>query len=91
MPDNIDTKNPRDVVRAMTSFVNTSVPTNKAFVDEMSREHRTLQQNFTRLCITWLERLATVETHNTDMRNEASVALAKEFVEKVESRHLPYV
>ena len=85
----MDNDNPKDVAYAMSKFVNTYLSRNAEFIDEMSREHRTLQQGFTRLCVQWLEYLATVEHY--DLRNEASVSLGKEFVEKIENRHLPYV
>jgi hypothetical protein len=59
--------------------------------EALGREHRTLQQNFTRFCIYWLLYLSKVE--RTDMRNEASVWLAKEIHEKtpLDKVFLPYV
>lgn len=59
------------------------------FADELSNHHRTMQQNFTRMCVSWLEHLASQDSF--DNRNEASVRIAKEFVDKVENRCLPYV
>jgi hypothetical protein len=47
------------------------------FVKAMGKEHRTGQQGFTRLCVAWLEHLASVE--HFDDRNKASVELAKAF------------
>lgn len=61
----------------------------KEFAQQFSKSHRTIQQNYTRMCIAWLEELA--EQKNYDLRNEASVKLAKEFVEKVKERGLPYI
>jgi hypothetical protein len=61
----------------------------KEFAQLLSREHRTIQQSYTRMCVAWLEELAGQK--NFDMRNEASVNLGKEFVEKVKERGLPYI
>ena len=47
----------------------------KDFCEEMGREHRTLQQSFTRLCIYWLRYCA--EMKNYDGRNEMSVRVGK--------------
>ena len=47
----------------------------KDFCEAMSREHRTLQQSFTRLCIHWLRYCS--ELKNYDGRNEASVIVGK--------------
>lgn len=81
----------RELVSSMSDFVNSYLPDTNEFVDMMSREHRTLQQSFTRLCVAWLERLAREERY--DLRNEASVMLGREFVSRVESRFrsLPYI
>lgn len=48
------------------------------FVNEMASQHRTCQQDFTRLCLAWLEHIAQNDRH--DLRNEASVQLAKAVV-----------
>lgn len=46
----------------------------------MTREHRTLQQSFTRLCIQWLCTCASDE-YRYDGRNEASHLIAKALIE----------
>lgn len=85
----------KNVVRILTSYVNTSLADRKIsdFVGEMSREHRSLQQNFTGLCVAWLEHLSRLEPEMYDDRNEASVKLGREFVERIsrEKRHLPTI
>jgi hypothetical protein len=48
-------------------------------VENLLLEHRTLQQSFTRLCMRWFERLAQ-DSHGHDLRNEASVELAKKIM-----------
>ena len=64
----------------------------QGFCDEMSREHRTLQQNFTRLCIYWLSHCASDE-YRYDGRNEASHEVAKSMIMSVDadSLYLPMV
>ena len=64
------------------------------FCDQMGREHRTLQQQFTGLCICWFRHLAKQE--NFDLRNQASVELAKLLAPVIEeythgANRLPYV
>lgn len=85
---------PQGVARIMSSYVNSfNDARTREFVDEMSREHRTLQQNFTRLCAAWLHHLGQ-DVHNLyDDRNEASVMLGRAFVENIphETRHLPTI
>lgn len=61
----------------------------KEFVAEMSRDHRTLQQSFTRLCAAWLEHCGS-EDYLYDGRNAASRDLGREFV-KIPNRALPTV
>lgn len=49
------------------------------FCEEMTKEHRTLQQSFTRLCIHWLCTCAD-ENYRYDERNEASHEIAKALI-----------
>jgi len=82
------------VARIMSSYVNSfSDSRTREFVDEMSREHRTLQQNFTRLCAAWLHHLGQDVHDLYDDRNAASVMLGRAFVENIPSniRHLPTI
>jgi hypothetical protein len=79
----------REVAQYMSNYVN-SFGGYEAFCDEMSKEHRTLQQNFTKLCIAWLKTLAKAE--HFDPRNEASVQLARKIVEQFEDElYLPCI
>ncbi len=50
------------------------------FIKAMSREHRTLQQSFTRLVFLWIEHCATDE-YRHDLRNEATHRVSKQLVE----------
>lgn len=45
----------------------------------MSMQHRTLQQSFTRLCLKWIEHVASPE-YRTDPRNEQSQKIAQELL-----------
>jgi len=65
----------------------------KLFVERMSREHRTLQQAFTRLCFMWIQHLAKLESNHYDLRNEASVKAAKKIMSHVDEYdlHLPTI
>jgi hypothetical protein len=50
------------------------------FNELMTREHRTLQQSFTRLCLSWLETAAS-EDYRTDGRNEQTHKIAKQLMD----------
>ena len=64
-----------DAVNFMSNYVNSMSSDYSEFAQKMSCEHRTLQQNFTKLCIAWLKQLSEAEYY--DLRNEASVKFAK--------------
>jgi hypothetical protein len=84
----------KNIVKTMSDFVNSfgSSSNNEGFARLMGCEHRTLQQNFTRLCTVWFEHLSKVKNRRYDLRNEASVKLAKKFVEKLKDDiYLPHV
>jgi hypothetical protein len=70
----------KEVVINVTDYLNSFGNKNKEFIQEMNREHRTLQQNFTKLCMAWLENCAS-EEYRFDGRNEASHNVSKEMVE----------
>jgi len=69
--------------RQMADFANSGSGSGVTghFVDAMSRVHCTLQQNFTRLCVAWLEHLGSQDV--VDERNEDSIRLGKSFVKMV--------
>lgn len=50
------------------------------FCKRMEREHRTIQQSFTRLCIHWLCTCAS-DDYRYDGRNEASHEVAKALID----------
>lgn len=50
----------------------------KEAIEKMMRDHRTLQQNMMRFCMEFIEAMSNQQY---DLRNEASVKLAKEIME----------
>lgn len=61
----------------------------KAFVEQMSREHRTLQSDFTTLCLEWLLKCREMyKEENFDGRNEHSCRTGKMLMDYLErGRH----
>ena len=72
-----------DAVKFISNYVNSFNVDYEEFAKEMSYEHRTLQQNFTRLCIAWLKQLSQTEYY--DLRNEGSVKFAQSIQDKLAS------
>lgn len=70
----------RDLVRAFSNVANRSTAS-KLFVEEMSYEHRTLQQVMTGMMLAWFTHLAGLTGAEYDLRNEASVHTARKIVE----------
>lgn len=64
------------------------------FCEQMTTEHRTLQQNFTRLCLEWIKTCAS-EEYRHDGRNQASHVKCKYIVDRMSSDpawdFLPYI
>ncbi len=79
----------KEFAEVFGQFVNTmgGGPDRKIAIEAMMRDHRTLQQGMMRFCIEYIEAMAE-QSH--DLRNEASVKLAKKIV-KIEDRHLPMI
>ena len=69
------------VVEEVTDVVN-SFGDDKmnTFIRQMTFQHRTLQQSFTRLCLKWIETVASDE-YRYDGRNQHSHDLCKKVVE----------
>lgn len=67
----------KKLANEITNYLNTFGDKSEAFNEAMSTEHRTLQQNFTRLALAWLEHVASDE-YRTDGRNEASKVMCKD-------------
>ena len=75
-----DYEQAEDVVQAITQYVNSYLPKENSFIAAMDTQHRTLQQSFTRLCIKWLEHVASID-YRYDERNRASHETAKKLIE----------
>lgn len=74
-------KKTTDIVCEISDFVNTfNRESNNQFCEAMSREHRTLQQAFTRLCFEWMEYVAS-DNYRTDPRNADSHETCKLLME----------
>lgn len=73
--------NSEKIVADLAKLVNSMSFKPDYFIDAMSREHRTLQQSFTKLCLQWLEHVASDE-YRYDGRNEDSHAICEELLEK---------
>ena len=81
--------NTAETVKTVSNFVNGMGADYKEFARLMGNEHRTLQQNFTRLCVAWLKHLS--ETEYYDLRNQASVEFAKAIKDKLGEVALPII
>ena len=82
----------KEIAEEMLRLVNSLAIKEDKIAKEMLNGHRTLQQSFTRLCLFWLYELSQVE--NYDLRNEASVKIAKKINETVdlyENANLPSI
>lgn len=70
------------LVDTVSNGLNTFCFSEKKFCEAMDREHRTLQQSFTRLCLAWIAHCAE-DAYRTDGRNEYSKTICKKIVDKV--------
>lgn len=69
----------------ITDHLNTFLHDHELFCAAMSTEHRTLQQNFTRLCFAWLEFCAS-DDYRYDGRNEGSHQISKTIIEAYKAK-----
>jgi len=75
--------NPEDIkklVEEITSFVNSYTVDENQFIAQMSMEHRTLQQSFTKLVLKWMEHCASID-YRYDDRNKASHDICKKMID----------
>jgi hypothetical protein len=82
-----------EMVQMLDEFVNEhdSPEARREFAEQVVfRTHRTLQQSIMRFILATLELWADPKTDH-DLRNEATVKLARKFLEAVPDRHLPLV
>jgi hypothetical protein len=70
----------KQIVSEVTNYVNTFGDVHTEFIKSMEVEHRTLQQSFTRLCLKWIEHVAS-EEYRHDLRNEQAHKTCKLMME----------
>ena len=68
-----------ELVNEITNYINRFSLNPDEFNEKMGRQHRTLQQSFTRLCFAWIEYVAD-ENYPHDLRNQASHEIAKDMI-----------
>jgi hypothetical protein len=77
-----------ETVGVVADYFNTFSSREKDFAEMMSRQHRTLQQSFTKAVLVWLEHIAvpfvwegnTATGYSVDGRNEASQKTAQKLL-----------
>lgn len=80
----MDNQKSKDLATHITNEIN-CIFDYKAFVEQMSREHRTLQSDFTTLCLEWLLKCREMyETNNYDGRNEHACRTGKVLMDYLE-------
>ncbi|MFY4731193.1 hypothetical protein [Nitrospira sp. BLG_2] len=77
----------KDFADQFSRFVNGMGRRDRVVAELMAKDHPTLQQNYMRFFMLYCEEMA--KQKYTDLRNEASVNLAKEIVKL--NKGLPYV
>lgn len=82
----------RDIENAQTisNMINDFGFSPRRCAEAMAREHRTLQQTFTSLCIEWLNVCAS-EDYRYDGRNELSHKVAKDLMDGKDYGRLPMI
>lgn len=76
----MDLKEIQEIVESVTDVVNTfGDGQTDTFIHQMSFQHKTLQQSFTRLCFKWIEAVASDE-YKVDGRNQHSHEICKKVV-----------
>lgn len=66
---------PKELAEQITDAINVMGFNEQDFATQMLNQHRTLQQNFSNLCIAWFYKIA--DTEYFDGRNQASVEVGK--------------
>lgn len=81
------TKQAKEITGKLTDYLNSfsSNQKNADFCEAMSNEHRTLQQNFTSLCLAWIEFMGNdsedFKRRFTDPRNQFSNQICTQMLE----------
>lgn len=77
----------RDAVRALSHFVNRMGHSQSLLIEELAREHRTLQQSITETMLRWFAHLAMLKEYEYDDRNKASVQMARQIASMMEAKY----
>jgi hypothetical protein len=67
------------IAREMSNFLNSFSFDHQGFIGEMGKDHRTLQQSFTKLCLKWIEFVASDE-YRFDLRNHDSHEVCEKLI-----------
>ncbi len=86
-----ETTRGREAQKAVSRMLNTLVYAPEPFVEAMEKDHRTLQQLFTGLCIAWLKHLAELPEGHYDDRNQGSVEFARSIKPYLDKAYLRYI
>ena len=89
-----DTLTAEGVAKILGDFANrSSARSDKELVEELGKQHRTIQQAITRIFVEWMRHLHGQAGGNYDARNEASVMLARAMFEEIlpEKLYLPLI
>jgi len=78
----------KHLANEMSNFVNSFSSDHQVFITEMGKDHRTLQQSFTKLCLKWIEFVGS-DDYRHDLRNQDSHETCKKMLEtfKKENGH----
>lgn len=78
--------NEKELAIEVSNAINNITFNNRLFVEQMSKEHRALQQNFTQLCLAWLIECRDQKVAKRyDARNESGCNTAKKLMDFHES------
>lgn len=84
----------RENARIISDMVNNMSFSPEELCKELTKDHRTLQQNFTRLCLEWIKTCASDE-YRYDERNKASHVKCKDIVDTMSKDtawdYLPFI
>ena len=69
----------KETVEILTDYFNSYGSKESDFIEAIAREHRTLQQSFTKAALMWIEHIASPE-YRTDGRNEGSQKTAQKLM-----------
>ena len=89
--ENMATTKAQDCAASIAVMLNCARFPDAEVCQALLREHRTLQQSFTRLCKAWIKTLGEAPDACFDGRNEASRAFAKKLMPYIDEVSLPFI